>query len=613
MLTDQTIDPNQREKPGLLMRPFIALWHWMVPPSQAHQDRQSKAAIVVRSTIVVVLTVGFMLVMLIWGKDLRDIYQDWRASRLVREAKSLADEGNVLNAVFKAQEAYSLSPENEEAIRLNAQFLTKMKRQEAVYFNELLEKKGKATIEDRELKVQALMNLNRQKEAADLLMKRMKTSAPSDATFQLAESVWGGREQSSIVLGVLKDYCDKNPEDLTSRLRLAKMQLAAKDAAEQSSGMNALWTIAKEKNETGLKAVEALDEIKVLSPDEAAKLIERLENHPKANGWHQVAALRRRIAMQPGHRTQIIQQAVQKCRTLKREDKLPFVRWLVEEHEFLQVAALVDETDAKAYKPLLENYLTALTLLGRFDDLSRLVEDPEVAEILNKTSQAFYRAHLAFVKGKPKDEVREKLIAARIAAEDEGRGEMLLGVANYAEKRNILDVAEDAYAAASRYRKTERFGYEGLLRITMSNGNEEVLLTASREAVRRWPDDENFMERYLYANLVSGRDVELSLERTLNLLAKRPDDSTVKVAAALGYYWFGDLEMATNHMQHVDLNQCTPGQQAVFAFLAKLGGYDSAADTVINAIAADAKMLPLEAAFLKRSKEPRIKTAAANQ
>lgn len=613
MLHDQSIDPNQRERPGLLMRPLIAVWHWMVPPTQAHRDRESRTRVIVRSSIVATLTVGFIVGVFVWGRDIRDYYQDWRADRLVKEAKALADEGNMLNAVFKAQEAYSLSPENEEAIRQNAKFLTLMKRQEAVYFSERLEKKGKATLEDKEWKVKALLNLNRQKEAADALMKRMKSNAPTDATFKLAEEVWGGREQNKVVLGVLKDYCDKNPEDLQSLLRLSKMRLASKDPLDQSAGMAALWKIAEEKTEVGLKAIEALDEIKVLSPDEAAKLIERLENHPKGDGWHQIAALRRRIAMQPTRRTQIVQEAVLRARSLKREEKLPFVRWLVEEHEFLNVAALVDETDAKAYKPLLENYLTALTMLGRFDDLSRLVEDPKVAEILNKTTQAFYRAHLAFVKGKPKEEVREKLMAARIAAEDEGRGDMLLAVAAYAEKRGILDVAEDAFGAASRYRKTERYGYEGLVRITRANGNEDVLLTSAREAVRRWPDDENFMEQFLYANLVTGRDVELSLERTLTLLAKRPDDSTVKVAAALGYYWFGDLDMATNHMQHVDLNQCTSGQQAVFAFLAKLGGYDSAADTVINAIPADAKMLPQETAFLKKTKEPRpkIKTADA--
>jgi hypothetical protein len=130
----------------------------------------------------------------------------------------------------------------------------------------------------------------------------------------------------------------------------------------------------------------------------------------------------------------------------------------------------------------------------------------------------------------------------------------------------------------------------------------DALLKASREAIRRWPDDENFTERYLYASLLAGKEVELSLERTLRLLEKRPKDSAVKVASALGYFRFGDLEMSLNHMQGVDLNKCTVGQQAVFAFFAKLGGFDDAAKMVLKAIPSDAKMLPEETVFYNKTK-----------
>lgn len=604
MLTDQIIDPNHQQKPHILLRPFLAVWHWMVPPSQAHMDRQSRTTIILRSSIVVVLSAGFILSVLIWGREMRDYYQDWRAGRLVKESRSLADEGNVLNAVLKAQEAYTLSPDNTDAIRLNAQYLTLMKRQEAMYFHERLEKQGKATAEDVQLKVKALMNLNRTKEASDTLNKLMKTTAPTDAVFKLAEDVWGGKGENDVVLKALKDFCAKHPIDNESHLRLAKLQVVSSKPSEVSEGMTLLWKLAENPGETGIKAVDVLEGLKGLGPEEMRKLIDLLEHHPRATGWHDVAAMNRRIQLSPARRTQIIQEAVMKYQGAQREKRVPFVRWLVLEREFLQVVALVDEEDAKANRDLLENYLTALTLLGRFDDLAKLVEDPKVAEILNKTVRAFYRAHLAFVRRGSREEVREKLIAARIAAQDEGRGDMLLAVAGYAEKRGIMDVAEDSYRTASTIRRMEREGFEGLVRLCQTTGNLQGLLEASREAVRRWPDDENFMETYLYACLIAGLDVELSLERTLNLLAKRPDDSQVKIAAALGYYWFGDLDMTANHMQRVDLNKCTVGQQAVFAYLAKAGGYPDAAATVVKSIPTAASMLPQEGVFLKRAKEP---------
>lgn len=603
MLSGQIIDPNQQQKPHILIRPFLAVWHWMVPPSQAHMDRQSRTTVVVRSTIVIVLSAGFILSVIIWGREIRDAYQDWRAGRLVNQARELADEGNVLNAVLKAQEAYTMSPDNTEAIRLNAKFLTLMKRQEAVYFHERLEKQGTATAEDVQLKVRALMNLNRTKEASDTLNKLMKNAPPTDAVFKLAEDVWAGKEQNDVVLNVLKDFCEKHPIDNESHLRLAKLQVASPKASEVAAGMALLWKLSEHPGETGLKAVETLEALRGLGPEETRRLIDLLEHHPRATGWHDVAAMKRRIDLSPSRRTQIIQEAVMKYQRAQREKRVPFVRWLVLEREFLQVVALVDEEDAKANRDLLENYLTALTLLGRFDDLAKLVEDPKVAEILNKTVRAFYRAHLAFVRGSPREEVREKLISARIAAQDEGRGDLLIGVAGYAEKRGIMDVAEDAFRAASAIRRLERDGFNGLVRLCRATGNLPGLLEASREAVRRWPDDENLLEAYLYACLIAGLDVELSLERTLNLLAKRPDDSQIKVAAALGYYWFGDLDMCANHMQRVDLNKCTVGQQAVFAYLAKAGGYADAAATVVKSIPSTANMLPQESAFLKRARE----------
>lgn len=603
MLFGQDIDPSKQQKPALLLRPFFALWHWLVPPTQAHMDRQSRTTVIVRSSIVGVVFIGFMVAVLVWGRDMHDYYKDWRAGQKVKEARSLIDAGNVVNAVYKAQEAYSLSPKNTAAIRLNAEMLTLMKRQEAVYYHELLEKQGKATAADTEGKVRAFMNLNRTKEASETLKKRIAGSAPTDTTFKLAEDVWRGSEQTNVLLTVMKEYCAKHPADNESMLRLARLQLGEKSASEVNEGMATLWNLAANPAEIGIKALDVIDGVPVLAPEDARRLIERLETHPRSGGRHQVSALKRRIALEPARRTAFLQRAAEKSRSLKREEKLPFVRWLVEEHEFLLVVTLVDEQEAKSYKPLLENYLTCLTLLGRLDDLTRMVEDPEVAAILNKTVQAFYRAHLAFVKGAPPDEVRQKLVTARTAAEDEGRGDVLLGVAGYSELRGFLDVAEEAFKSAARVRKTERAGYDGLVRISQLNGHEDALLSSSREAARRWPDDENLMEHYLYANLIAGKDVELSLERNLSLLAKRPDDSTVKIAAALGYFWFGDMEMATNHMQHVNLQLCTEGQRAVFAYFAAKGGFLDAAKLVVQRIPPGVKMLPMEEAFFKRTKD----------
>lgn len=606
MLTNQTIDPNSpgRPKPFLLLRPFVAVWHWLVPPTQAHKDRQSTVARWVAVGAVTALSLTLVIVGFVYAKPIQDRYQDWKAERLVGESRQMAEDGQMVNAVFKAQEAVSIAPDNINAIRLNTEYLTAMKRPEALYFLDKLDKKGATTLQDRQTRVRALLHLNRGKEASDLL-ENLLDSAPSDAlSMKLAEEVWGDSRQNSQLLRALKAFAVKHPEDQAHSLRLARIQADSGDAAEMADGLRRAWAIAGNDDDLGLQALEFLDGFASLPADEAAQLVRRLRAHPKAGGWHLVAALKRELQLNPARRVELIQEAIQSAQGRKREELVPLVRWLIEQKEPLQVLALVPEAEAKVYQPLLENYLTALTLLQRFDDLERLVSDPKVNSLLNRSISAFYRAHLAFVMRKPADEVRLVLGQARAAAEIERRGELLMKIAEYAEARGHLDIAQDCFRSTTQIAKTERLGYQGLLRTAEANGNTELMLETAIEAVRRWPDDPVYVERFLYVNLLTGRQIELSLAEALKLLEQRPGDHARRLMAALAHWRLLDARAATAFLQNMDLRHLSPGQQAVFAAIARDSGVDNAEDaarTVIRGIPAQARMLPEERALLARA------------
>lgn len=153
--------------------------------------------------------------------------------------------------------------------------------------------------------------------------------------------------------------------------------------------------------------------------------------------------------------------------------------------------------------------------------------------------------------------------------------------------------------SASHIRRTERQGYEGLLRNCLAHGNTEGLIQASREAQRRWPDDQGYLEKYLYVNLLAGREIELSLFRSAALLEKHPDDNPLKLATALGHMRLADMDQAIAKCQGIDLNFLTQGQQAVFAAIAKAGGFRKEAQQVLQAIPPDSSMLPEEKALMK--------------
>ncbi len=603
MLTNQTIDPTKvgEPKPNVLLRPFIAVWQWLVPPTQAHSDRQSKTARWVAGSLIAIVSGTLITLAVMYAKPIQDSYQDWQAEKLVKDARQLAADGQFLDAAVKAQNAVMMAPENINAVRLNAEILTAARRNEAIYFLEKLEKLQASTDSDKQLKVRALLNLNRNKEASQSLEDLLANAPASEAMMKLAEDVWGVRQQDSTLLNVLKRYARRHPDDKANLIRLAKVQVSTNNPQEVTAGIKLAWEVAAEEDANGMSAIEFLDTVGNLSVEDSNRLIQRLENHPNSNGWHKVAAMKRKLQLKPGRRQEIVLEAMNLAKGKEREELLPLVRWFVEQREFLPVLTLVTETQAKQYQPLLENYLNALTALGRYPDMERLIEDPDVIAMIPKSVATFYRAHLAYVMRKPAEEIRSAVLAAKQAAEQEGRAELILAIAKYAEERGHTDIAEEAYKSASASRRTERDGYHGLIRVSEVNGNTESMLVAAREAAHRWPDDQSYRERYLYACLLTGKDLELSLDMTRKLLEAQPKDNLRKLMVSLGYWRVGDMPQSAANLQHMDLNLLNNGQRAVFAMLARSAGFESEAKSVVNVIDPKARMLPEEGNFFKQA------------
>ncbi len=610
MLWNQNIDPNKdpSQKPFILWRPFVMAWEWLVPPTVAHRDRQSPLSRWIASFVIVSICTTLIILGVIYARPLKNSYKAMRADSMVKEARRLAENGQVVNAVMKAQEAYLKAPESVEAIRLNFEYFTLMKRDTALFFYDKLKELEALTPTDEQLHVRALMNLGKPKEASVALEQLMRVEQPSEALMKLAEEVWGQREQNKPLLNVLRAFHANNPDDKESALRLAKVQISSGNPTEIGQGMELLWQLAGQDDALGLQTLEFINGLPSLTPADAAKLIKRLKTHPKAGDWHYVAALKREVEQSPERKKEIVMDAVLKYRDKKRDELLPVVRWLVEQGEFLQVLDILPEEDAKTHQGLLENYLNALTVLQRHDDMERLVNDAKVATILDPTTVAMFRAHLAYVLKKPAEELRSKLIAAKESAQLNGRYPVLLRIAQYAEDRSHYDIAEDAYRLtikaaqrASAAPRIERDAHAGLIKSCEANHNTEALLQATQKAVERWPDDTTFIERYLYVSLLTGRNMELSLSQAQKLLQIQPKDNLRKLTVALAHWRLQDKQRAVQYLNYIDLNPLTEGQRAVFAAIANGGGFHDEAVGVIKAINPKAGMLPEERRCFERA------------
>lgn len=604
MLFNQNIDPTKdlTQKPFILWRPFITVWEWLVPPTVAHRDRQSPLARWIAGFVIVSISATLLILGVVYARPLKNSYKNMRADSMVKEARRMMENGQGVNAVMKAQEAYQKAPESIDAIRLNFEYFTLMKRDTALFFYDKLKEQEALTSTDEQLYVRCLLNLGRPKEASTALEKLMQVEQPGEALMKLAEDVWGKRDKNKPLLNILRGYSQTHPEDKESLLRLAKVQLDSGNPLEVGEGMEKLWSIAAQDDALGLQTLEYLSSLPTsLTPEDTRKLIHRLKTHPRANDTHYVTALQREVRLTPERKKEIVMEATARYRDKKRDELSPFIRWLVEEGEFAQVLTILPEDDAKAHPGLLVNYLNALSMLRRFDDLERIVADPKIASVLDPATLAMYRAHLAFVLQKPSEELRSKLILAKDAAELNGRYPALMQIARYAEERGHFDIAEDAYrltikaarraAAAPRI---EREAFTGLIKACEANHNTESLLQATLDAVQRWPDDNTFIERNLYVSLLAGRNIETSLRSAQNLLGMQPKDNLRKLTVAMAHWRLQDIQQAVSFLQYMDLNALSEGQRAVFAAIAHRGGFPDEARGIVKAINPKAGMLPEE-------------------
>ena len=330
-----------------------------------------------------------------------------------------------------------------------------------------------------------------------------------------------------------------------------------------------------------------------------------MNQHPLAEEEHRIAALRRLAALEPSRKTEIIDQAMKDRANAKREDLVPLARWLTLEGESEKLIAFLKEDMVLNYTPLLENYLNALTLLKRYDDLARVIKDPKTR--LTTAERAFHKVHLAFVTSKNWDEVNSLLNDALAAAQSEGKPGMVMSIARYAEQREHPIVAEQAYLAITRIPQSrvgglEREGFESLLRLSYQNGNSKSFMETAQETARRWPDNQNFNERAVYSSLLAGMELEGSIIRARKLLADKPNDSQRKLIMALAYSRQLDPKSAAKHLQQINLGDISLGQGAVLCGIMKSAGFEQQAQSIASQIPNATKMLPEEERFLKLAK-----------
>jgi hypothetical protein len=617
MFTTQNPDPDSK-KPFILWRLLIIWWQWLIPPTQAHKDRQPRKARLIAAGLLVLVVSVFISLFFLYGRDAAKIYKTWRSSMLAREATKLENQATdylvqnrpmdyqdtLVKAFNKVSEAYISDSSNPEAVRVAARIYTRAGQSQARYLWDRLQSLNAINSDDVPWRIQALARLNEDKSASDQIEEVLRQSKPTKKIVNVADEVMQRLGRSNQLLVILKGYTEREPDDLETRFTYAMRLFQLGNSDQKNEGWGMLWKLAGNNDIIGLRAIEFLDSQQIADPNEQIRLIERLEGHPLSGENHMIAALRRRVLAEPDRKQELMQNAINERGEAKREQLVPLAQWIIDEMQPETLLDFLKEDQVRDYQPLLHLYLNALTIMKRYDDLERIVKDPRTR--LTTAERDFHLLHLAFVKTgsieKPDDGIDKLLVDSVSSALKENRLDLLLDLGLYAEKRKHYRTAMQAFTAASVNAQTEREGYEGMLRTSYLAGSSKEFASAARETARRWPDNQEFLERYFYSCLLNGTEIEAVAERCSKLYEARPNDSQRKLLMSLASYRMLDREACVRYMQGMLLSDLSPGQGAVFCGLLRSIGYIKQAGELASAIPDDQLMLPEENEFLRFAK-----------
>lgn len=598
-----TQDPlHPHKKPFILLRPLVAFWHWMFPPTVADMDRQSNVARIVGGFVIIAVSLGTMALVIYNGKKWTSLYKTYRSDALVKRSIEYGEKNMHVDALNLANEAFLHNPENPNAIRNIARYATLLKRDEAKFLWAKLEASGQMTLEDKVWEVRAKTNLHEHKNAADQITQLIKENTPTRELIEVADQVFTKAGRRNQLIDVLKTYTNAHPDDLDTLFVLSVRQIQLGDTNDKTEAFERLWKLAENTEKPGLRALEFLDKLDLKNNSDIDRLASLLEKHPLAEEEHRIAALRRVAALHPERKAQLIETALKNRRDAKREDLVPLARWLTlesqkDESYAEKLVAFLDEDQVLDYIPLLENYLNALTVLKKNQDLERLIKDPRAR--LTPAQKTFYLMHLAYIKGDRELDLDEKMLDALLAAQSERRADMVMKIASYAEIRGRLLVAEQAFRSATTYKQIEREAFDGLLRLSYQNGNSKGFMDASIETAQRWPENQFYLERAAYASLLSGIEMEGAIQQAIRLHQDRPDDSQRKLIMALAFARQMDPKAATQYLERINLSDLSLGQGAVLCGIMKAAGIDQQSKKIANQIPEGTTMLPEEQRFLQ--------------
>jgi tetratricopeptide (TPR) repeat protein len=553
----------------------------------------------------------------------------WQARRHAQSAFALLEKEQWNDARKEATAAYQLWPDEPEAIRAVARFLSRTRQAQALEFWDRLEKAGLLTRADltdeasiallagddtraRRAITALLSGKNGAAKSVDHLLEAqlaIRQGAPIEAHDAL-QKVFGnpqatGREklQAALLQNAISSGNDAWRDEA---LALIKKVSEADDAA----GLDALTVLAQ--------TIVTQEKIPENFPATTSELAQKLESHPLARAPQKLLALDLRIREQKETRDALIAEATERWKNGEPDELTALATWLNGKSEFQRQLDAIPLEKALQSRDLFLQHLDALGGLGRWPEIKALLDRDTYP--LDPVVQKMYLARCNAQLGEKAASENNWQRALEAAQGDPTK---LLMLANYAEKNGALGTARSAYEEAAAEAPKLRAAHQGRLRLVQATGDTKKIHGVLAEMLAIWPNDPAVQNDEAYTRLlllgqrsedgsqrtedgggksepITNNEELITIEQLAARLVEREPSSlphrTLLALARLKLGKFGDAMDAYSNIQ-VSRGALTPSALAVHAAVLAANGRPDDAAAELREL--DVKrLLPEEAALI---------------
>ena len=474
----------------------------IISPEDAQLARRKRRIIVIGS-LVLVLAILFG----VFGRrPAGNAIKAWQARRHAQKAFAFINKEQWDDARSEAMAAYQLSPDQPDALRAVARYLTRLHSIEALDFWKELSKKTSLTRVD--VRDEAMIAIIAGDVAlADTAMDELIDSHAEPADWLLAAQLAIQKnlpdEAKSYLEKIVAD--SRATESEQFRATLLQLSLAANSPSERANALTRLGKLAEGKTATSLDALVVVAQNTLSAPadssdstrNEAGRLASALENHPLAKAKHKLLAFDLRMHADPTQREQLIARAIADWKDSDPVDRLDLARWLNSKGEYQRAIDSIPLEKAVQSSDLFLQHLDALGGLGRWNEIEQEIRSGKFP--LEPFLEAMYLARCNSQLGEQTASANNWQRALEAA---QGDARKLITLAQYAEQNKETEIAEVAYNNAAAITPRLRLAWDGRLRLAQASRDTKRIHAVLANMLALWPDDLAIQNDEAYTRLL---------------------------------------------------------------------------------------------------------------